>query len=48
MESSFGKHILAEYFECECIYLDNGAAVKSLMLEAAFALPEYLRKELED
>jgi S-adenosylmethionine decarboxylase proenzyme len=35
MESPFGKHILAEYFECECTYLDSEAAIKNLMLEAA-------------
>jgi S-adenosylmethionine decarboxylase proenzyme len=35
MESPFGKHILAEYFECECTYLDSETAVKNMMLEAA-------------
>ena len=35
MESPFGKHILAEYFECECTYLDSEAAIKNVMLEAA-------------
>ena len=35
MESPFGKHILAEYFECECTYLDNEPAVRNLMREAA-------------
>jgi len=35
MESSFGKHILAEYFECECTYLDSEGAIRNLMLEAA-------------
>jgi len=35
MESPFGKHILAEYFECECTYLDSESAVKNMMLEAA-------------
>jgi S-adenosylmethionine decarboxylase proenzyme len=35
MESPFGKHILAEYFECECTYLDSEAAIRDLMLEAA-------------
>jgi len=35
MESPFGKHILAEYFECECTYLDSEAAIRNLMLEAA-------------
>ena len=34
MESPFGKHILAEYFECECTYLDSEPAIRSLMLEA--------------
>ncbi len=32
MESPFGKHILAEYFECECIYLDSETAIKNMML----------------
>ena len=35
METPFGKHILVEYFECECTYLDSEAAIKNLMLEAA-------------
>ena len=35
MESPFGKHILAEYFECECTYLDSESAIRKLMLEAA-------------
>ena len=35
MESSFGKHILAEYLECECTYLDSEGAIRNLMLEAA-------------
>jgi len=35
MESPYGKHILAEYFECECNYLDDKAAIRELMLEAA-------------
>ena len=35
MESPFGKHILAEYFECECAYLDSESAIRELMLEAA-------------
>jgi len=35
MESPFGKHILAEYLECECTYLDSEAAIRNLMLEAA-------------
>jgi len=35
MESPFGKHILAEYFECECTYLDSEPAIRNLMLEAA-------------
>jgi len=35
MESPFGKHILAEYFECECTFLDSEPAIRSLMLEAA-------------
>lgn len=35
MESPFGKHILAEYFECECTFLDSEVAIRNLMLEAA-------------
>ena len=35
MKSPFGKHILAEYFECECTYLNNEAAIGDLMREAA-------------
>ena len=35
MDSPFGKHILAEYFECECTYLDSETAIKKMMLEAA-------------
>ena len=35
MESPFGKHILAEYFECECTFLDSEPAIRNLMLEAA-------------
>ena len=35
MKSPFGKHILAEYFECECTYLDNEPAIRNLMREAA-------------
>jgi S-adenosylmethionine decarboxylase proenzyme len=35
MEGPFGKHILAEYFECGCAYLDNEAAIRDLMVEAA-------------
>jgi S-adenosylmethionine decarboxylase len=35
MKSPFGKHILAEYFECECTCLDNEAAIRNLMREAA-------------
>ena len=35
METPFGKHILAEYFECECTYLDSETAIRDLMLEAA-------------
>ena len=34
METPFGKHILAEYFECECTYLDSETAIRDLMLEA--------------
>ena len=37
MTSPFGKHILAEYFECECTYLDSEQAIRELMLEAASA-----------
>ena len=35
MESPFGKHILAEYFDCECTYLDSKTAIREIMLEAA-------------
>lgn len=35
MKSPFGKHILAEYFECECTYLDSEPAIRNLMREAA-------------
>jgi len=35
MKSPFGRHILAEYFECGCTYLDSEAAIRDLMLEAA-------------
>ncbi|UCE34163.1 MAG: adenosylmethionine decarboxylase [Deltaproteobacteria bacterium] len=35
MESPFGKHILAEYLECECTFLDSEPDIRSLMLEAA-------------
>ncbi len=35
MESPFGKHILAEYFECECTFLDSETAIRNLMLQAA-------------
>ncbi len=35
MDTPFGKHILAEYFECECTYLDSETAIRDLMLEAA-------------
>ena len=35
MQSPFGKHILAEYCECECSYLDSEPAVRNLMREAA-------------
>lgn len=35
MTSPFGKHILAEYFECECTYLDSEQAIRELMLEVA-------------
>jgi len=35
MESPFGKHILAEYFECGCTFLDSEPAIRNLMLEAA-------------
>jgi S-adenosylmethionine decarboxylase proenzyme len=35
MTSPFGKHILAEYFECECTYLDSEPAIREVMLEAA-------------
>jgi len=35
MTSPFGKHILAEYFECECTYLDSEPTIRELMLEAA-------------
>ena len=37
MTSPFGKHILAEYFECECTYLDSEQAIREVMLEAALA-----------
>jgi S-adenosylmethionine decarboxylase proenzyme len=35
MESPFGKHILAEYFECECTFLNSETAIRNLMLQAA-------------
>jgi S-adenosylmethionine decarboxylase proenzyme len=35
MVSPFGKHILAEYFECESSFLDSEPAIRELMLEAA-------------
>jgi S-adenosylmethionine decarboxylase proenzyme len=35
MESAFGRHILAEYFECGCTYLDSEGAIRNFMLEAA-------------
>jgi S-adenosylmethionine decarboxylase proenzyme len=35
MISPFGKHILAEYFECESNFLDSEPAIRELMLEAA-------------
>ncbi len=35
MKSPFGRHILAEYLECGCTYLDSEAAIRDLMLEAA-------------
>jgi S-adenosylmethionine decarboxylase proenzyme len=35
MTSPFGKHILAEYFECECPYLDSEPVIREVMLEAA-------------
>jgi S-adenosylmethionine decarboxylase proenzyme len=35
MESPFGKHILAEYSECKCTFLDSEPDIRSLMLEAA-------------
>jgi hypothetical protein len=35
METPFGRHILAEYFECECTYLDSETARRDLMLEEA-------------
>jgi S-adenosylmethionine decarboxylase proenzyme len=35
MTSPFGKHILAEYFECECTYLDSKQAIQEVMLDAA-------------
>lgn len=35
MESPFGKHVLAEYFDCECTYLDSEPAIREIMLEAA-------------
>jgi S-adenosylmethionine decarboxylase proenzyme len=37
LTSPFGKHILAEYFECECTYLDSEQAIREVMLEAASA-----------
>jgi len=37
MTSPFGKHILAEYLECECTYLDSEQAIREVMLEAASA-----------
>ncbi len=37
MTSPFGKHILAEYFECDCTYLDSEQAIREVMLEAASA-----------
>lgn len=37
MARPFGKHILAEYFECECTYLDSEQAIREVMLEAASA-----------
>ena len=37
MTSPFGKHILAEYLECECTYLDSEHAIREVMLEAASA-----------
>jgi S-adenosylmethionine decarboxylase proenzyme len=37
MTSPFGKHILAEYFECGCTYLDSEQAIREVMLEAASA-----------
>ena len=35
MKSPFGKHILAEYFECECTHLDSEPAIRDMMLQAA-------------
>jgi S-adenosylmethionine decarboxylase len=35
MESPFGRHIIADYFECGCTYLDHEQAVKDVMLDAA-------------
>ena len=35
MESPFGKHVLAEYFDCECTYLDSEPDIREIMLEAA-------------
>lgn len=35
MTSPFGKHILAEYFECKCTFLDSKQAIQELMVEAA-------------
>lgn len=37
MTSPFGKHILAEYLECECTYLDSEQEIREVMLEAASA-----------
>jgi S-adenosylmethionine decarboxylase proenzyme len=38
MESPFGKHIVAEYFECECTYLDSEVAIRNLMLQTALKI----------
>ncbi len=35
MKSPFGRHILVEYSECGCTYLDDEEAIRDLMLEAA-------------
>ncbi len=35
MENPFGRHILAEYFQCESPCLDNEKKIRDLMLEAA-------------